>query len=203
CRAHFQDASRRLQFSLRAAAESRLHRAWRHLAVQSRRGAQRRDYLPRGRAPGDPSRAAPDRAGRGDLHPVPPAALVYARGLRQFAWKPRPRAGRRGRVAHERISMDKELIEELMVFVGLMALLGSLTKIVLTMVNRRKAVAKESGHGSLDDIAQRLGRIEQAVYATAVEVERISEAQRFTTKLLVDKGHQVPVESPRKVVTPH
>jgi len=55
--------------------------------------------------------------------------------------------------------MDKGLIEELMVFVGLMALLGSLTKIVLTMVNRRKAVAKESAHGSLDDIAQRLGRI--------------------------------------------
>jgi len=99
--------------------------------------------------------------------------------------------------------MDKELIEELMVFVGLMALLGSLTKIILTMVNRRKAVAKESAHGSLDDIAQRLGRIEQAVDATAVEVERISEAQRFTTKLLVDKGHQVPVEGSRKVVTPH
>jgi hypothetical protein len=102
--------------------------------------------------------------------------------------------------------MDNGLIEELMVFVGLMALLGSLTKIILTMVNRHKAVAKESAHGSLDDIAQRLGRIEQAVDATAVEVERISEAQRFTTKLLVERGHQAvgAGENVRgKVVTPH
>ena len=45
---------------------------------------------------------------------------------------------------------------------------------------------------------------EQAIDATAVEVERISEAQRFTTKLLVDRGHQaINAETPRKVVTPH
>jgi hypothetical protein len=99
--------------------------------------------------------------------------------------------------------MDKEILEELMVFVGLMALLGCLTKIVLSMVNRRKALPKEGSHVSLDDLAQRLGRIEQAVDATAVEVERISEAQRFATKLLVEKGHQAPVENARKVVTPH
>jgi hypothetical protein len=99
--------------------------------------------------------------------------------------------------------MDHELIEELMVFIGLMALLGSLTKIILAMVNRRKAIPKDGAHVALDDVAQRLGRIEQAVDATAVEVERISEAQRFTTKLLVEKGHQAPVDNPRKVVTPH
>jgi len=99
--------------------------------------------------------------------------------------------------------MDHELIEELMIFIGLMALLGSLTRIILTMVNRRKAIPKDGSHVSLDDVAQRLGRIEQAVDATAVEVERISEAQRFTTKLLVEKGHQAPADSSRKVVTPH
>ena len=80
---------------------------------------------------------------------------------------------------------------------------GSLTRIILTMVNRRKAIPKDGSHVSLDDVAQRLGRIEQAVDATAVEVERISEAQRFTTKLLVEKGHQAPADSSRKVVTPH
>ncbi|MFL5613359.1 MAG: hypothetical protein ACJ796_06865 [Gemmatimonadaceae bacterium] len=96
--------------------------------------------------------------------------------------------------------MEVKLIEELMVFAGLMATLGSITKIVLSIVNRRRPALKE---GTLDEIAGRLSRIEQAVDATAVEVERISEAQRFTTKLLVEKGHQVPGESLRRVVTPH
>jgi hypothetical protein len=34
----------------------------------------------------------------------------------------------------------------------------------------------------------RLERMEQAIEAIAVEVERISEAQRFTTKLLSERG---------------
>jgi hypothetical protein len=34
---------------------------------------------------------------------------------------------------------------------------------------------------------QRLERVEHAVEAIAVEVERISEGQRFTTRLLVDR----------------
>lgn len=38
------------------------------------------------------------------------------------------------------------------------------------------------------DVAARLERIEQAVDAVAVEVERISEGQRFTTKLLSDRA---------------
>jgi len=38
------------------------------------------------------------------------------------------------------------------------------------------------------DVAQRLTRIEQAVDAVAVEVERISEGQRFTTRLLAERG---------------
>ncbi|MGH7626348.1 MAG: hypothetical protein ACREOJ_13660 [Gemmatimonadaceae bacterium] len=36
-------------------------------------------------------------------------------------------------------------------------------------------------------IEERLNRIEQAVDAIAVETERISEGQRFTTKLLSDR----------------
>jgi hypothetical protein len=36
------------------------------------------------------------------------------------------------------------------------------------------------------EVSSRLERIEQAVDAIAVEVERISEGQRFTTKLLSD-----------------
>ena len=100
--------------------------------------------------------------------------------------------------------MDRWILEEIMVFAGLMATLGCLTKIILTVINRRRAVLKEGSIATIDEMAQRLARIEQAVDATAVEVERISEAQRFTTKLLVDKGHSNAVESNRaKVITPH
>jgi hypothetical protein len=38
------------------------------------------------------------------------------------------------------------------------------------------------------DVAQRLERMEQAIDAIAVEVERISEGQRFTTRLLSERG---------------
>jgi hypothetical protein len=38
------------------------------------------------------------------------------------------------------------------------------------------------------DVAGRLERIEHAVDAVAVEVERIAEGQRFTTKLLSERA---------------
>jgi hypothetical protein len=99
--------------------------------------------------------------------------------------------------------MTQELIEELMLFTGLMATLGCVTKIVLSIVKGRRQVSAPAVP-ALEEIAQRLGRMEQALDATAVEVERISEAQRFTTKLLVEKGHQGAIENARaRVVTPH
>jgi hypothetical protein len=98
--------------------------------------------------------------------------------------------------------MTQELVEEFMVFAGLMATLGSLTKIILSIIHRKRALP-DSANAALTEIAQRLSRLEQAVDATAVEVERISEAQRFTTKLLVEKGKSGQ-ELPRsKVITPH
>ena len=45
------------------------------------------------------------------------------------------------------------------------------------------------------EVAARLERIEQAVEAVAIEVERISEGQRFTTKLLSDRAGDVLPET--------
>jgi hypothetical protein len=55
--------------------------------------------------------------------------------------------------------------------------------------------------------ADRMARLEQAVEAIALEVERISEGQRFTTKLLSDRATAdrlsgAPSLEPRHV-TPH
>ena len=48
----------------------------------------------------------------------------------------------------------------------------------------------------LDDMRQRLEQLQQSVDSVAVEVERISEGQRFTTKLLAGRqeAEGVPVD---------
>jgi hypothetical protein len=45
--------------------------------------------------------------------------------------------------------------------------------------------------------------IEQAIDAIALEVERISEAQRFTTKLLTEKPERAGPSMPPRAITPH
>jgi hypothetical protein len=42
------------------------------------------------------------------------------------------------------------------------------------------------------EVQQRLEHMEQAIDSIAVEVERISEGQRFTTKLLAERTHETP-----------
>jgi hypothetical protein len=53
----------------------------------------------------------------------------------------------------------------------------------------RRLEGARGGVGS-DESARRLAAIEHAVEAVAVEVERISEGQRFTTKLLADREQE-------------
>lgn len=43
------------------------------------------------------------------------------------------------------------------------------------------------GAGRDPEVLNRIARVEQIVEATAVEIERISEGQRFTTRLLSEK----------------
>jgi hypothetical protein len=52
---------------------------------------------------------------------------------------------------------------------------------------RAGRAAKKAPDVSFSRIEDRLSRIEQAIDAMSVEVERISEGQRFTTKLLSDR----------------
>jgi len=47
---------------------------------------------------------------------------------------------------------------------------------------------RETLSGARDpELQDRLARVERIVEATAIEIERISEGQRFTTKLLSDR----------------
>jgi hypothetical protein len=66
------------------------------------------------------------------------------------------------------------------------------------VAHRREGARLESG--STTPLAEaRLARIEQAVEAIALEVERISEGQRFTTKLLSEQSRPAPKPLQRQV----
>jgi hypothetical protein len=57
---------------------------------------------------------------------------------------------------------------------------------------------------AIDGLGVRLDRIELIIESTAVEVERISEANRFMAKLLADRMGAVNlVGKPERVITPH
>jgi len=57
----------------------------------------------------------------------------------------------------------------------------------------RAWIARKRSGSAYDRVGDdRLARLEQAVDAIALEVERISEGQRFTTKLLSEQGRAAP-----------
>jgi hypothetical protein len=67
----------------------------------------------------------------------------------------------------------------------------SINAIARAFIARRKDEGRLEGESVPPLTEARLARIEQAVDAIALEVERISEGQRFTTKLLSEQN-QVP-----------
>lgn len=75
----------------------------------------------------------------------------------------------------------------------IIGILGSLTIIGAVLFPIARALGRRiEGKAQAPQVAAgtdaRLDRIEHAVEAIAVEVERISEGQRFTTKLLADRS---------------
>ena len=77
--------------------------------------------------------------------------------------------------------------QERMLFAGFVIVVLAAVVILLPLM-RAFARRLEGSHRKVDALdtgsAERLQRIEQAVDAMAIEIERISEGQRFTTKLL-------------------
>ena len=76
--------------------------------------------------------------------------------------------------------------------VGLFIVVASMTTIVLTFARmwfkHQEGKNNVRALGASGNIDQRLDRIEQAVDAIAVEVERLSEGQRFATRLLSESA---------------
>lgn len=83
---------------------------------------------------------------------------------------------------------------------GTIAFLGSLVFVrrwLEIRQSRRTPIA-------LEGLQERLDRIEATVESTALEVERMSEANRFIAKLLSERGGTADLPAPpERVITPH
>jgi len=77
----------------------------------------------------------------------------------------------------------------------------SINVVARAVIGHRKEESKLQRESSPPLIEARLARIEQAVDAIALEVERISEGQRFTTKLLSEQSRPVPKSLQRQLST--
>jgi hypothetical protein len=86
--------------------------------------------------------------------------------------------------------VEQAILEDVFVFVGIIVAMGCFTGILISWMKYRRGKQLPSPDlmHRLDEIAERMNRIETAVDATAIEVERISEGQRFTTRLLADRA---------------
>lgn len=82
---------------------------------------------------------------------------------------------------------------------------GTIMSVTAIGFLRRYLELRHERRGSLpDETAARLQRIEHTVESTAIEVERISEANRFLSKLLTERtGPPNTTSSPPRVITPH
>jgi hypothetical protein len=70
---------------------------------------------------------------------------------------------------------------------------SAVTITAMMIVSRQLSLRRMSSQAlSNEEIGRRLERIEQAVEATAIEVERLAEASRFVTKLLASKADTFP-----------
>ena len=90
--------------------------------------------------------------------------------------------------------MDPDVLNFAQVAVIIVGLVGSLSLIAVMLF---KAVVKPKG--ASPELArtthEQLERLQQSVDAIAIEVERIAEAQRFSAKLLSERGERQSLPS--------
>jgi hypothetical protein len=85
-------------------------------------------------------------------------------------------------------------LDALLIVMGTVAFLASLSFLRRFLESR----GQRRQQTDLDGLQERLARIESAVESTALEVERISESNRFVAKLLADRTGAAIVASPPK-----
>ena len=84
---------------------------------------------------------------------------------------------------------------EILIPIAFFITVGSVVRMILR--HRERRLELEAGRMGVGlDGGLRIERMEQAIDAMAVEIERIAEAQRFTTRLLSERGMTEPANLP-------
>lgn len=82
-----------------------------------------------------------------------------------------------------------DILTDIFVFAGVITAMGCFTGIVTTWIKHRsKRLTGTNVDAKLAEIAERMAKLDNAVDSMAVEIERISEGQRFVTKVLAERG---------------
>jgi hypothetical protein len=84
--------------------------------------------------------------------------------------------------------MSSAILEQVFRFVGIMAVVAVIARVALVVARRSSPQVGSGIEGRLDEIVERLAKLEAIAEASAVEIERIGESQRFTAKLLGEKS---------------
>jgi hypothetical protein len=102
-------------------------------------------------------------------------------------------------------AMAEHIFAMILTFAASMAVLGCVTAVILAVIKRRpQKLAEPELRHALGDISDRLSRLDGAIETIAVEVERVSEAQRFTAKVLAERhGPPALPDKNREAITPH
>jgi hypothetical protein len=79
---------------------------------------------------------------------------------------------------------------DLVILIAIIAVVGTSLQGLLKLWLQRSG-RSGTPQSDLKEIRVALGQIQQAIDAMAVEVERLSEGQRFTTKLLAEQTKEV------------
>lgn len=86
-------------------------------------------------------------------------------------------------------------------FGAIASLAFSINAIARAWVARGRDEARLASEPSAQLTDARLARLEQAVDAIALEIERMPEAQRFTARLLSDQGRVAPTPARKQLPT--
>ena len=99
--------------------------------------------------------------------------------------------------------MDEKVVTIIIVaMVGTFALISQVLRQYLT--RREPGGASRRDDARLEEIGRRLETLQQSIDATAIEVERLGEGLRFTTKVLAERSAAWdPQRQPERVITPH
>lgn len=84
--------------------------------------------------------------------------------------------------------MDPDVANFAIVAAVIVVMIGALSAIVVGLVRALGRKPQERAMPRTVQFDQRFDQLQQSVDAIAVEVERIAEAQRFSAKLLADRG---------------